>query len=182
LPLSRKKAPKDDTKNTSNTSSDFSITSQGVKDAPLRFLNQRDLDNGGSVTAIFNKTLRFLGGGVRSDAPPGVLLIFFILLMFYFMRARSALPDSYANSMLAQVFSPAHVFSRVFSLPKTIVIIGSLPVIPEVSYRESRTRSFKKVFIKGFGFRTEAFRNDRYEMDTRQRHSGMTPLLIRSLA
>jgi hypothetical protein len=119
-PLAPKKAPKDDTKNTSNTSSDFSITSSNLKDASARFSSQPGSNFNGNAAAVFRENLSGLPGSNASGAPPWACFAFLIILMFYFLRARSALPDAYAISMFFNTLNPAFSFSRVFYLPLKI--------------------------------------------------------------
>jgi len=128
---SRKKAPKDDTSNASNTSADFSITGAAFENVS-RFLPQRCADfGGGGAPAVFAGQLSVLPAGADPGNPPVVPLVTAILLMFYFLKARSALPDAAiimpANSKKKSRFAVAN---RDFSLSIKPVKADSLTVIP----------------------------------------------------
>jgi hypothetical protein len=131
---SQRKAPRDDTSNASNTSSDFSITGAAFQDVS-RFLSQRGADfGGGGALAVFAKNLSVLPGS-DSGNPPVIPLIAFILLMFYFLRARSALPDAaIIMPVKGSKISRLVTASRDFSLS----INSKKPVILEIPNRESR--------------------------------------------
>ena len=119
-PLPHKKAPQNDAKNTSNTSSDFSITTSNVKDISGRYSSQRGQALDGSLAAVFLKNQSVLSGWHESGAPPGVYFAFITVLMFFFLRARSALPDASAIFMYFGILDPAYNLSRVFYLHITI--------------------------------------------------------------
>jgi len=119
-PLARKKAPKDDTSNTSNTSSDFSITGSGLRDVSARYSAQRGFDLNGSGAALLCKYLNALPEA-HSSAPPGMCFSLMIVLMFFFLRARSALPDAAAIFSFATNRAQFRKMNWVFSLYITIL-------------------------------------------------------------
>jgi hypothetical protein len=107
-----------DTKNTSNTSSDFSISASTMKDASTKFLSQRSIGDGGFGAVIFRKCHSLMPGGERTKAPPGAFFALFIILMFYFLRARSSLPDA-AIFSFAKYKTQFNNLNWVFSLSNT---------------------------------------------------------------
>ena len=115
-PLAQKKAPKNDTSNTSNTASDFSISATNIRDASVKFLSQRVHDLEGNVASVFSKYFSAPPDTRSSGAPPGVYLGFIALLMFYFMRARSALPDAAVINSLSIYRTQFKNLNWVFSL------------------------------------------------------------------
>jgi len=115
-PLAKKNIPKGDTPNTSNTSSDFSITTSNAKDVSGRYSPQFRNDRAGGPAAVLLQSVNAPPGGQESGAPPGACFAFFAVLIFMFMRARSALPDAAAIFSFAKNRTQFNNLNWVFSL------------------------------------------------------------------
>lgn len=118
-PLAGKKSPKNDTSNASNTASDFSITASGFKDVSNRGYSQKGSAFGGNAVAVYRNYTGALQDDFASGAPPGIWFGLFAVLMFFFLRARSALPDAAAVIYNYAFSKPNSLLNWVFSLSIT---------------------------------------------------------------
>jgi hypothetical protein len=167
---SHKKAPKDDANNASNTASDFSITSNTFKDVS-RFLSKCGAGFGcGGALAVFAGNLRASPGtGPCPGSVPVVPLVIIILLMFYFLKARSALPDAAIIMPIAETISRFAVANRDFSLPVHTNSVSNCVANSLLSFRKALIRNPEQCIFYIYIYKINN------EMDPGLNNSGMTP-------